>query len=224
MSQEDAAPVNPNDLNDLKERMKLIVAADPKQYHNEYSLKRYLRAFKTTDDAFQAILKTNRWREQYGVEGLENLPELQKHSTKARVLRHRDCIGRPVIYIPAKNHNSSDRDIDELTRFIVKCLEEACKKCFEEVTDNLCIVFDLAEFNTSCLDMQLVKNMIWLLSKHYPERLGVCLIINSPGLFSTVWPLIRQLIDDNTAKKVVFVNDETDLCKYLIPDILPTDM
>lgn len=72
--------------------------------------------------------------------------------------------------------------------------------------------------------MQLVKNMIWLLSKHYPERLGVCLIINSPGLFSTVWPLIRQLIDDNTAKKVIFVNDETDLCKYLIPDILPTDM
>lgn len=53
MSQEDAAPVNLNDLNDLKERMKLIVAADPKQYHNEYSLKRYLRAFKTTDDAFQ---------------------------------------------------------------------------------------------------------------------------------------------------------------------------
>lgn len=53
MSQEDAAPVNPNDLKDLKERMKLIVDADPKQYHNEYSLKRYLRAFKTTDDAFQ---------------------------------------------------------------------------------------------------------------------------------------------------------------------------
>lgn len=97
----------------------------------------------------QAILKTNRWREQYGVENLENLPELQKHNNKARVLRHRDCIGRPVIYIPAKNHNSSDRDIDELTKFIVKCLEEACKKCFEEVTDNLCIVFDLAEFNTT---------------------------------------------------------------------------
>lgn len=155
---------------------------------------------------------------------MQDLPGLQQHSNKARVLRHRDCIGRPVIYIPAKNHNSSDRDIDEMTKFIVKCLEEACKKCFEEVTDSLCIVFDLAEFNTSCLDMQLVKNMIWLLSKHYPERLGACLIINSPSLFSTVWPVIRQLIDDNTAKKVIFVNNETDLCKYLIPDILPNDM
>lgn len=53
MSQEEATPVNPNDLKDLKDRMKLIVEADPKQYHNEYSLKRYLRAFKTTDEAFQ---------------------------------------------------------------------------------------------------------------------------------------------------------------------------
>lgn len=40
-------------LAELKERMKLIVEADPAQYHNEYSLKRYLRAFKTVDNAFQ---------------------------------------------------------------------------------------------------------------------------------------------------------------------------
>lgn len=107
------------------------------------------------------------------------------------MLRHRDCTGRPVIYIPAKNHNASDRDIDELTKFIVHCLEEACNRCFEEVTDNLCIVFDLAEFSTSCMDYQLIKNLIWLLSKHYPERLGVALIINSPTIFSTIWPVIR---------------------------------
>lgn len=149
---------------------------------------------------------------------------MQQYNDKARVLRHRDCVGRPVIYIPAKNHNCANRDTDEMTKFIVACLEEACAKSFEEVTDTLCIIFDLSEFSSSCIDMQLIKNIIWLLSKHYPERLGVCLITNSPSLFSTFWPLIRQLIDDNTAKKVIFVNDETELCKYVIPDILPTDM
>lgn len=30
--------------------------------------------------------------------------------------------GRPVIYIPAKYHNANDRDIDEMTKFIVYCL------------------------------------------------------------------------------------------------------
>lgn len=48
--------VNPNDLLELKNRMKYIVDADPKQYHNEYSLKRYLRAFKNVDNAFQVNL------------------------------------------------------------------------------------------------------------------------------------------------------------------------
>lgn len=48
-------PVKDEDFKQLKERMKLIADADPSQYHNEYSLKRYLRAFKTVDGAFQVI-------------------------------------------------------------------------------------------------------------------------------------------------------------------------
>lgn len=53
MSEEELAPINEQDFKDLKERMKLIVDADPTQYHNDFSLRRYLRAFKTTDAAFQ---------------------------------------------------------------------------------------------------------------------------------------------------------------------------
>jgi CRAL/TRIO domain len=172
----------------------------------------------------QAILKTNKWREEMDVTNLADTPAVVKHANKARVLKHRDCTGRPVIYIPVKNHNSSDRDIDELTKFIIHCLEEACKRCFEEITDTLCIVFDLTDFSTSCMDYQLIKNLIWLLSKHYPERLGHCLITNSPTIFSTIFPVIRAWIDENTANKVIFVNSEEELCKYLIPDILPTDL
>ncbi|CAG9768341.1 unnamed protein product [Ceutorhynchus assimilis] len=214
-------------LQDLKSRMKLISEADPEQFHNEFSLKRYLRAFKTADSAFQAILKTNKWKKEYGVDALNlDHPTVKKNldANKARVLKHRDMHGRPVIYIPAKNHNANDRDIEELTKFIVYCLEEACKKCFEEVIDNLCIVFDLKNFGLSCMDYQMIKNLIWLLSKHYPERLGVCLIINSPTIFSGCWTVIRAWLDEKTAGKVTFVNSEADLCSYLIPDILPTDI
>nr|XP_026491485.1 CRAL-TRIO domain-containing protein C3H8.02 [Vanessa tameamea] len=222
---EDLSPIKEEDFRQLKERMKLIADADPAQYHNEYSLKRYLRAFKTVDNAFQAILKTNKWRVEYGVANLhENKEIIEKYSNKARVLRHRDIIGRPIVYIPAKNHSSNDRNIDDLTKFIVYCLEDASKKCFEEVVDNLCIVFDLSNFTLSCMDYQVLKNLIWLLSRHYPERLGVCLIINAPTFFSGCWAVIKGWLDENTAGKVTFVNSEMDLCQYLIPDILPTDM
>lgn len=52
------------------------------------------------------------------------MPEIKNNleANKARVLKHRDMHGRPVIYIPAKNHNATNRDIDELTKFIVYCL------------------------------------------------------------------------------------------------------
>ncbi|XP_077297912.1 uncharacterized protein LOC143919457 [Arctopsyche grandis] len=215
------------DLVDLRSRMKLIADADPSQYHNEFSLKRYLRAFKDVDKAFQAILKTNKWRQEYGVANLtKDSEEVKKHllGNKGRVLRHRDMNGRPVIYIPAKNHNASERSIDELTKFIVYCLEEACKKCFEEVIDNLCIIFDLANFSMNCMDYQVIKNLIWLLSRHYPERLGICLIINSPTIFSGCWTVIKAWLDENTSSKVTFVNSEMELCAHLIPDILPIDM
>lgn len=75
--------------------------------------------------SFKAILKTNKWRVEYNVDKLNlDCPEIKKHhdGNKARVLRHRDMAGRPVIYIPAKNHNVNDRQIDELTKFIVYCL------------------------------------------------------------------------------------------------------
>ncbi|XP_072941816.1 uncharacterized protein [Epargyreus clarus] len=222
---DESNPINEEDLKELKNRMNIIAQADPAQYHNDFSLRRYLKAFKTVDNAFQAILKTNKWRVEYGVADLENNKEIiEKYGDKARVLRHRDLIGRPIVYIPAKNHSSSDRNIDDLTKFIVYCLEDASKRCFEEVVDNLCIVFDLNNFTLSCMDYQVLKNLIWLLSRHYPERLGICLIINAPAFFSGCWAVIKGWLDDNTTSKVQFVNSEMDLCQYLIPDVLPTDM
>lgn len=47
---------------------------------------------------------------------------MKKNTHKARVLRHRDMQGRPVVYIPARNHSMNNREIDELTQFIVYCL------------------------------------------------------------------------------------------------------
>ncbi|XP_013792784.1 CRAL-TRIO domain-containing protein C3H8.02-like, partial [Limulus polyphemus] len=205
----------------------LIFDADPEQFHNDLSLARYLRAFQSVDSAFQAILKTNKWRKEYGVQSISaEDPIIKKNleSKKAVVLGHRDFQGRPVIYIPARNHNVNQRHIDELTRFIVYILEQACKKCFEEVIDNLCIIFDLKDFGMNSMDYQLVKNLIWLLSRHYPERLGICLIINAPAIFSGCWSIIKGWLHEVTASKVVFVNTEQDLLKYIHPDILPDNV
>ncbi|XP_064608617.1 uncharacterized protein LOC135472845 [Liolophura sinensis] len=212
------------ELLDLKENCKILFEADPSQAHSDASLRRFLRAFGTADLACKNLLKSNKWRQEFGVESLS--PEdkdIQEEliSRKITILRHRDSQGRPIVYVAVRKHNVYERDIDKFTRFIVYILENACKKCHEDVIDNLCIVFDMKGFSLSCMDYQFVKNLIWLLSKHYPERLGVCLIINSPMMFSGCWAAIRPWLHEVTASKVVFVNNEQDMCKYFCPDILP---
>lgn len=69
--------------------------------------------------------------------------------------------------------------------------EKSCAKCDEDIIDNLCIIFDLNDFSTANMDYQFVKNLIWLLSRHYPERLGICLVINAPVLFYGCWTVIK---------------------------------
>jgi hypothetical protein len=48
--------VSEKDFADLKNRLKLIFDADPDQYHNDHSLRRYLKAFKSVDAAFQVAV------------------------------------------------------------------------------------------------------------------------------------------------------------------------
>ncbi|CAN8006470.1 unnamed protein product [Ixodes hexagonus] len=124
------APVSQEDFDEVKKRLKANMGHSlslslPLQYHNDYSIKRFLRAFQTVDNTFQAILKCNKWRVEYGVKSIsKDDPDIKRNieCKKAMVLPNRDFYGRPVIYIPACKHNVQEREIDELTRFIVYIL------------------------------------------------------------------------------------------------------
>ncbi|XP_071087390.1 uncharacterized protein [Haliotis cracherodii] len=218
--------VTEKDFEELKDRCKILFEADPSQAHTDSSLRRFLKAFGDVDVAFKQLLKCNKWRREFGVAKLTPEDEdvmNELAAGKVHILRQRDSKGRPVVHVAARKHNVYERDIDKFTRFIVYILETACKKCNEDVIDSLCIIFDLKGFTLSCMDYQFIKNLIWLLSKNYPERLGICLIINSPMMFSGCWAAIRPWLNDVTASKVRFVADDLDLCKFVHPDALPPD-
>lgn len=41
------------------------------------------------------------------------------------------------------------------------------------------------------MDYGFVKQLIWLLTRRFPERLGRCLLLNAPLIFSGCWSIIR---------------------------------
>jgi len=56
---ENSEQVSDGDFDELKRRLQLIFDADPAQYQNDFALRRYLKAFKTVDDAFQVSKKNH---------------------------------------------------------------------------------------------------------------------------------------------------------------------
>jgi hypothetical protein len=62
-----------------------------------------------------------------------------------------------------------------------------------------------------------------LFSKHYPERLGMALIINAPRLFSGLWSWIKRFVDPNTVAKVRFVSSGPHL-RSTLAEIFPDEL
>jgi len=47
-------------------------------------------------------------------------------------------------------------------------------------------------------------------SNQYPERLGVCMIINAPSALSYAWSIIKAFLDDVTKAKIKIFSNPKD--------------
>lgn len=45
---------------------------------------------------------------------------------------------------------------------------------------------------------------------HYPERLGVLILVDAPFVFRAFWKVISPFVDAKTLKKVVFVSGNVE--------------
>jgi len=215
------------DFQDLKNRLEPLFDAEPLKAQTDACLRRFLRAFEDVDETYSALIKYINWREEFGVNCLsrgDDDIEEQLAMGKAEVLDFPDHVGRPIILVTVRNHDARSRDLNVITKFIIYILEEATRKCDEDVIDNLCITFDLKGFSLNNMDYGFVKQLIWLLSRRYPERLGKCLIINSPFIFTGCWAFIRLWLHEVTSSKIVFIKNEEHLAEYIPLDVLPKSL
>ncbi|XP_028397897.1 CRAL-TRIO domain-containing protein C589.09, mitochondrial-like [Dendronephthya gigantea] len=215
------------DFIELKERMQLLFNADPSQLQTDACLKRFLKAFLTVEDAFEGLVKYVKWRKEYGVETLNSThPDIQSELSTGKVLLpgFMDKAGRPTVLAYARLHDASTRDLDQLTRFTVYIIETATAKCDESVIDNICFLFDLKEFSLNNMDYGFVKQLIWLLSRRYPERLGKCLILNAPFIFSGCWLVIKLWLNEVTRSKIIFIRDKNHLEEYIDQEYIPSSL
>lgn len=73
----------------------------------------------------QRILATDKWRGEYGAAKLTSeTPSVKRtHATRlAVILEERDLKGRPVIVVAVRNHSIQDRNLADVTDYIVYML------------------------------------------------------------------------------------------------------
>ncbi|EKX42269.1 hypothetical protein GUITHDRAFT_111831 [Guillardia theta CCMP2712] len=203
---------------------------------DEKLLRRFLRAHQM--DAGKAAHKLRRffaWKEScsYGLDFPvkkidQTSPGVQRQLStgKCYILRARDKNNRPVIVVNVKQHDPNFQTYDELTIFGVYLLNSAEALLADDGSsgpDQFLIIFNLEGITASNIDYRAAKRVIYMLTNFYPERMGVCLLLSAPVLFSAFWVVIRPWLHPVTQAKVKFAK-KNDLKEFLDVSQLPVDL
>lgn len=157
--------------------------------------------------AHDSMVKTINWRLKNNISSQfpdECLNELMSGQLRFHGL---DRDHRPICYFFGKLHHTSVKSsLSNFEKFIVWMIEQHYP-LLERNRKQLCVVIDLKDVSFSNVNFSHIQFILNTLQTHYPELLGVVLIINSPRLFRGIWLVIRKFLKESVANKVKFCKD-----------------
>eukprot|EP01004_Peranema_trichophorum_P008080 NODE_6844_length_837_cov_35.717087_g6244_i0.p1 GENE.NODE_6844_length_837_cov_35.717087_g6244_i0~~NODE_6844_length_837_cov_35.717087_g6244_i0.p1 ORF type:complete len:244 (+),score=28.72 NODE_6844_length_837_cov_35.717087_g6244_i0:60-791(+) len=224
--------VDQQKLNSLRGRMAPILELESLLF-SDSDLTRFLVAYQwDVDEAQLAIMHYVKWRKQspnYGVSNVDSITSStvveEIKSGKAYVLPETTPAGLPIITCHAKLHhpNQEGYDKDQNTRFIIYTMERAINSMATNVSQ-VCVIIDLDDLSLDNVDYDFTKRLIYLMTKVYPERMGLCLLLKAPPLFSVAWSAIRPWLNEVTQNKIHFCDTPQDLFKFVPNHLLPASL
>ncbi|KAJ7170796.1 CRAL-TRIO domain-containing protein [Mycena crocata] len=163
---------------------------------------RYLRASKwKVDVAIRRVEDTLKWRREYGVYDTVTAEHVQSEAvTGKQILLGYDTSNRPGMYLIPSRQNTTEST--RQVQFTVWMLER-CIDLMPAGVESLTLLINYADKakNPSLATSRAVLN---ILQDHYPERLGLALILNVPFLINAFFKLITPFIDPITRNKMKF--------------------
>jgi hypothetical protein len=165
-------------------------------------LYRYLRASKwVVATCIQRIEATLKWRREYGLYDIVNAAHVEPEAvTGKQVLFGYDLTGRPALYLLPSRQNTTDTV--RQVQFTVWMLERTMDLMAPGV-ETLALLINFAD-KAKNPSLGVAKQVLNILQDHYPERLGLALIINVPFLVNAFFKLILPFVDPVTRNKIKF--------------------
>nr|CAG8608048.1 6150_t:CDS:1 [Entrophospora candida]CAG8612536.1 8080_t:CDS:1 [Entrophospora candida] len=194
--------------------------------HDDDYLLRFLRARKfDLVKTKKMFIDCENWRKDFGVDELvktfdyKERDEVMKYYP--RYYHKTDNDGRPI-YIEeiGKVDIKSLYQVTTVERQIQNLVVEyeklgyirlpACSLKQGELIETTCTILDLKGVSIRSFSnvFGFVKQASNIGQNYYPERMGKFYIINAPMLFSSVWGLVKPLLDEVTAAKIIILNSK----------------
>ncbi|CAG8623483.1 12109_t:CDS:1 [Acaulospora colombiana] len=194
--------------------------------HDDACLLRFLRARKfDINKSKKMFFDCENWRKEFGVDELvktfeyKERDEVMKHYP--RYYHKTDKEGRPI-YIEeiGRVDVKALYQITTLERQIQNLVVEyerladirlpACSEKYGRLTETSCTILDLKGVSLRSFTnvFGFVKQASAIGQNYYPERMGKFYIINAPMLFSSVWGLVKPLLDEVTASKITILGSK----------------
>ncbi|GAA0173256.1 hypothetical protein LIER_26911 [Lithospermum erythrorhizon] len=177
---------------------------------DDLTMRRFLRARDLDiDKASTMFLKYFKWRQTFVPNGSFSKSEVPNEIAHNKVfIQGEDKQGRPIAVLYGGRHiQNKIGGVDELRRFVVFALDRLCSR-IPQGKEKFMAIIDLGGWGYSNSDVRGYLAALSILQDYYPERLGKVFMVHVPYIFMTVWKVIYPFIDNNTKKKIVFVDDK----------------
>ncbi|XP_075075092.1 uncharacterized protein LOC142162640 isoform X1 [Nicotiana tabacum] len=187
---------------------------------DEYALRRFLRARDLdVEKASTMFLKYLKWRQSFVPKGSISVCEIPNEIAQNKMfMQGVDKQGRPIAVVFGGRHiQNKIGGVEEFKRFIVFALDKLCART-SPGREKFVIIGDLQGFGYSNSDVRAYLAALYIVQDCYPERLGKVLLVNVPYFFCTLWKMLYPFIDNNTKKKIMFVESKR-LRATLLQDI-----
>jgi hypothetical protein len=198
---------------ELKEGIEQSRSEFPVGYENyqftDTTVLRFYRGRKhDMEKALHGLLMHVKWRHENGTDAITE-DDVREEINKRKIwVKNTDKNGRPIIWIVAARHDSADRDINVMRKFIIWTIRETVKANHIDQDERMVLIFDLSFFGLACMDYEVVKLLVDILQMNFPDILEVAYIVNSPFIFYACWAVIKPWLDPVTVEKVCFCSTE----------------
>jgi hypothetical protein len=159
------------------------------------------------DKSEQMLLDTLAWRKDFKPEEI-TVKDIEEEATSGKMyINGLDRNGRPIIIMRPDRENTTN--YANQLKYLVYTLESAIKMMPDGASQLVWVIafqnFSMSNAPPISQCMETLK----ILSNHYPERLGIAYLMDTPWIFGFFWRGISSFLNQKTANKVVMITSST---------------